>query len=94
MDEYKKAIDLSNDPRYGNIEVYFHISDPKQKCYKVTRKYPTSEEFEQEVQFLNDRMLIGSGSLIKLLHFQEDPDSNEIECWFEYTDNTVQINKL
>lgn len=46
MDEYKKAIDLSNDPRYGNIEVYFHISDPKQKCYKVTRKYPTSEEFE------------------------------------------------
>lgn len=75
MDEYKKAIDLSNDPRYGDIEVYFHISDPKQKCYKVTRKYDSEEEFERELQFLDERMNIGSGSLIKLMHFEEQPEN-------------------
>lgn len=89
MEDYKKAIDLQNDPRYGDIEVYFHFNDPKLKCYKVIRKYETIQQFEEEANFLNERLNIGSGSLIKLLHFEEFAESKEIEVWFEYTDNTV-----
>lgn len=71
MEEYQKAIDLDNDPRYGNITVFFHRKNPNLKCYQLKRKFPTKEQYENELNFLDERINFNN-TLIKLIDFSED----------------------
>lgn len=94
MDQYEKAMDLDNDPRYGNISIYFNRTNPNQKAFKVTRKFANEADLEQEIKLLEDRIDSNDSCLLPIIDFQAFNKELEIDIFFEYMENSLNFEKL
>ena len=94
LTKYKKLSDIDNDPRFGNITIYFHEDNNELKVMSKEEKSSNEEEFRMLSKFVRERKEMTHPNILRMVDIQSDPESLRTVLFFEFNQSIVEVPKL